>query len=284
MNTGKLNRIFDPPRKYKWAAVILSIAALWFSLARLPVIHPIAICTYVLSTYTLIVVVLSTIKAIHYLLTDYQPKTAIGRILKDEEKRGLALMVWSTVYNSVFALIYLVSGWKNKLMWDSSVGAYYAMLTMLRAYLLYHTAKKDKETPEEIYIFRNCGIILFVLNLVLGIRAYQVTWHNITTAKNMIFMIAIALWTFFNVVTCTIRIIQNKMERSWLRSSDIAVKFATTLISLFNLQAAMNISFGGTPEFTHQMNFWCGNAVFLLIFLECVEMIRTARKQIRSNQ
>lgn len=269
-----LKSFFTPPKPILWINGVVSVLALRYSLMNLPPQHPVSVFSYILSTYTLTALVLIAVQLIQHLLKDYEPRTAAGRILWDREKRGLAAMVCSSAYNLIFALIYLVPGIRNKVLWDSSVGVYYLVLCCIRSYLLYHTAKKDKTGAEQVNIFRICAVMLLVLDLFLGLRAYQITWKNIATPKNQIFTIAVAAWTFFSAVTCIIRVIQNRKIKSYLISSDIAVKFATVLVSIFNLQASMIVSFGNDPVFSHWMNLITGNVVFVLIFLECVWMLK----------
>ncbi len=273
----KIKQIIDPPKPFKWAAAAGSAILLWYSLTSLPADHPLAILSYVLSAYTLMILIPSVIRWITYILTDYQPRTFIGKIIRSPRTRSLAAMCISVIYNLIIALIYLVPGVREDHLWDTSVGVYYLLLTVILFYLLYHRFKKDADQARQIRIFRRCAVMLLVLDLLLGLRAYRITWKEIAVPKDQVFMIAAAVWTFYNIVTCIIQAVRNRKIRSYLLSSVIAVKFATSLVSLFNLQASMLVTFGGETEFNHQMNIITGNAVFILIFLECAVMLRKTK-------
>ena len=269
----KLKQFFDPPAFVKWLAAAGSVILLRYSLTNLPAEHPVSIFSYGLSAYTLAVLVRFLIRSAANMLTDYQPKTFIGRIIWSASSRSLAAMCISVIYSMTFAVIYLISGIRDNLLWDISVGIYYFILTLILSYLLYHRFKKDLDHAQQIKVFRLCAVMLLVLDAALALRAYQITWMDITMPKDQIFVIAVSVWTFFNVITCIIQSARNHKIRSYLLSSVIAVKFATSMVSLFNLQSSMLVSFGDDAEFAHRMNLVTGNAVFLLILFECVIML-----------
>ena len=277
----KLKEILNPPKMVKLFAAISSVILLRYSLTNLPADHPLSILSYVLSTYTLITLIIAMIRWITFILTDYQPKTMIGHIIWMPGSRSLAAMCFSVIYNLIIALIYLVTGIRENLLWDITVGAYYSILTVNLAFLLYHRFQKDLDQSRQIKVFRFCAVMLLVLDLLLGLRAYQITWKEIAVPKNQVFMIAAAVWTFYNTVTCIIQSVRNRNIRSYLLSSVIAVKFATSMVSLFTLQTSMLCSFGAGTEFSHRMNLITGNAVFFLIFFECMMMLKKTQKRNR---
>ncbi len=270
-------RFFDPPRPIKWLAVVVSAAAVWFSLVNLSPKHPFAMVSYVFATCTLVMMILTVIHDIHYFLNEYEPKTLVGRVVKDEEKRGLALMVWSTIYNLIFALLYLVPGIRDNLLWDGSVGGYYLILSVIRAYILYHTARRDMSREQEKQIFRVCAVMLLILDLMLGLLAYQITRKHIAAPKSQVFIIAVAAWTYFKLVLCIVQVIQNRKALSYLVSSDTAVNYAAVLVSILNLQSSMLAVFGDSEQFAEKMNFITGSAVFILIFIEGAVMLYMTR-------
>lgn len=242
--------------------------------------------SYFLSAYALTVVCIripDIIKSIRKIKTNNR---FLLRYSEDIHYR-MKLSLYATVaINTLYALLQLFSGIINHSMWFYALSVYYALLAIMRYFLLKETvkSKSKKDLFTELLHYRFCGILLLLMNLALGVIVFYVVWQNRGFEHHYIVTIAMAAYTFTALTKSIINVIKFRRYESPVMSAAKAISLAAALVSVLSLETAMLTAFGeqDDPVFRQIMTAATGAAVCIGILVMAIYMIIRSTKEIKS--
>lgn len=190
----------------------------------------------------------------------------------------------SATTNAVRTLFYMVMGIVNQSLWFYSLSVYYALLSVMRFFLLKDIRKEYQANVEKQwrrYLF--CGVILVVVNLALGGIAFLVIQRNQGFSYHFVETIAIALFTFINTISAIVNSIKYRKYHQPIISAVKFVSLSSALVSMFALETAMLGAFGQetNPSFRLIMTSATGGAFGLVILAIAVFMIVKSSVELR---
>ena len=228
---------------------------------------------YMISTYTLIVVICRIIKFVKEAKRAVYANPHTNRLLTDVPYRIRISLYGSFIINLVFALVKLVSGIAYHSIWFGAVAAYYMILCLIRALLVVYVGKHDfgKDKKREYRIYKRCGILILILNLALVSVVVQMVRKGQGYRYPGVLIYIAAMYTFYAVILAVVNVIK------YLK----AINFTAAAVSILSLQTAMLSEFGEDFQFVRFMNSATGCIVCMLIFGTAFYMIVNATHCLR---
>lgn len=261
------------------ALAAISSAALFYVFANNLDNSYFAYSAYVISAYTLIVLVLSSIRFIKKAKAAVYSHPFGKQYLTNLNFRGCVSLAAAFAVNTAYALFELVNAAINQSLWYGALGAYYLILAAARFVLLNSLYKKADKT-HQLKAALLCGRLLLGLNIALSLVTAQMVLNGkgYTYLGSLIF--AAAFYAFYSVAAAIINLVRFRKLKSPALSASKVISIATALVSMLSLQTAMFSSFGGEFQFQRLMNGLTGGAVCTLLFFTALLMIIKIKKQL----
>ena len=129
---------------------------------------------------------------------------------------------------------------------------------------------------------QNCGTLLLLMNLTLGVIVFYIVWQNRGFEYHYIPTIAMAAYTFTAMTLAVINVFKDRRYESPLMSAARVISLASALVSILSLATAMLTAFGeaGNDSFRQIMTAITGTAVCLLVLAMAIYMIIHSTKEI----
>lgn len=181
--------------------------------------------------------------------------------------RILKLALLSLIFNTAFAIYYLVFGISSGSWWLLTLGSYYLILSAVRFFVI--------RTKKAAFAARLTGIMLILLSVPLASTVILAVIGDRGTKFHMIVMIAIATYAFTKITIASINLVRSRRSNSGTVITLRNIAFADALVSIFALQRSMLVSFEGmSASEIRIMNAALGSAVCILVFLLGVNLLR----------
>lgn len=243
--------------------------------------------SYILSAYALIITVTGAVRLIKWLRgkMHYHPiikrlsgVPVVERYLSEIVFRAELSLYPSLLINLLYAGLKAFSGIYYRSVWFGTLAVYYALLAVMRFFLLFHVRKRGKGQQNqlsELKICRLCGIILMILDWALTGMTVLAVSKNIGFAYPGMLIYVMALYTFYAVITAVRNAIKFRNYESPLISVAKVINLTAALVSVLALETAMVTQFGdaGDAAFRQRMSAATGAGVSVLILGMAVYMI-----------
>lgn len=262
------------------AAVMLVYAFAWEGA------NPVAVyVSYFLSAYALTVVCCRAPAILKWIKRFRNENKYIGIYNSDAGLRMKISLYSSLVINCVYALMQLWLGFTNHSVWFYALAVYYALLGIMRFFLLKETLRNrlGKDRFFEYLIYRLCGILLVLMNLALGAIVAYIVYQNRGFEHGFIMTIALAAYTFFSLTMAIVNVVRYRKYKSPIMSAAKIVSLVAALVSMLSLETAMLTAFGeeNSPLFRQIITGASGAAVCIAVLVMAVFMIVWSTKEIR---
>ena len=224
----------------------ISIAFLTFSLINLGSESIIAIISYLIAFYVLVVVCAKIPNIIKFFKKVKTENEYVKRYFNDVRLRMNISLYGSLIWNIAFAILQLGLGFYHKSFWFYSMFAYYVMLGVMRLFLLIHTRKYEANEQTEIEIKKSilCGWLLIFMNLALAVIVFFMVYFDKTFYHHMITTIAMAAYTFFTFSFAIVNLIRYRKYKSPVYSSAKTISLIAGSVSMLTLETTMLTTFG----------------------------------------
>ena len=225
----------------------ISITFLVLSLIYLGTESILAILSYMLAFYVLLVICFRVPRMIKFFKTFKQENKYMQKWFSDVHLRINVSLYGSLIWNVAFAIFQLVLGFYHKSFWFYSMFAYYVMLGIMRFFLVKHTRKykANEETNIEVEKSILCGYLLIAMNLALAVIVFFMVYWNRTFYHHMITTIALAAYTFFTFTFAIINLVKYRKYKSPIYSSAKTISLTAGAVSMLTLETTMLTTFGG---------------------------------------
>lgn len=175
--------------------------------------------------------------------------------------RSLRIALGGLALNVAFAAYYIIFGALSRSWWLLTLGAYYAVLSLLRFVVL--CVKRG-----ERFVTKATGAMLTLMTLPLVGTVLLSLIEDRGTRHGTIIMIAIAAYAFAKISIATVSLIRSRKSNSARVVTLRNISFADACVSIFSLQRSMLVSFGNMPKETvRAMNGATGAVVCVTVLL-----------------
>lgn len=265
----------------------LSVAFLVFSLIYLGTKSIIAIISYLLAFYVLLVICFRIPRIINFFKEFKRDNKYLQRWFSDVHLRITVSLYVSFIFNLVFAIFQLGLGFYHKSFWFFSLFAYYIILAVVRFYLVNYTRKNQvsQQSETEINKYILCGWVLLFINIVLAGILFFMVYFNRTFYHNMITTIAMAAYTFTAFTIAIVNIVKFRKYKSPVYTATKCISLIAGAVSILTLESTMLTTFGAeaSPLFSQIMLSCTGVVVIGFAITVSIIMIVTGIKSKRKN-
>lgn len=245
-----------------------------------------AILSYVLSFYTLMVWCIQLPRLIPMFRKFREENKYARRFLEDRELRMKVSLYGTLYFNTAYALLQLGLGFWHHTFGYYTLAGYYICLAVMRFFLARYTSshKPGENQKEELLRYRNCGIVLLLMNLTLSVMVFFMIYWGRTFHHHEITTIALAAYTFTAFTFAVINLIKYRKLKSPVYSAAKVVSLASACVSMLTLEAAMLTAFGDEAmnDLTRKLFLGLtGFAVCAFIILTAINMIHYGNDRLR---
>lgn len=271
-----LCKVIDPHGFWCLLCLLISVFSLTFIFSNGQQHSFSAGAVYALSTYTLIIVSWKLIKVCKKLKKQLYAHELTNRILCDALFRTRLSMAATLCINLIYAAIKLYSGIYYSSIWFVTLAVYYTILAVMRFLLVipFYRYEIGTQLVKEGHIAGICGLLLFLLTMVLGAAALQMILKNQTYDYPGSLIYAAALYAFYSVGVSLYNWFKYRLQNSPLLFAAKNSSLASALVSMLALQTAMLNRFGSDEHFKMVMNIFSSTAVCLIVLILSLFMIR----------
>lgn len=260
----------------------ISVAFLVFSLIYLGTESIIAIISYLLAFYVLLVICFRIPNIIQFIKNFKHENKYMRKWFSDVHLRMNVSLYGSLIWNIIFAIFQLGLGFYHKSFWFYSMFAYYVILGVMRFFLVKHT-RKFKANEEIVYEIKKsilCGWLLIVMNVALSIIVFFIVYYNKTFIHSEITTITIATYTFVTFTFAIINLIKYRKYKSPIYSSAKIISLIAGAVSMLTLETTMITTFGvGESKILNQILLsTTGFAVIIFSIIMAIIMIIKGNK------
>lgn len=182
--------------------------------------------------------------------------------------------------NAGYGIFKLTSGVFYRSLWFSAVAVYYLLLCVLKFYLLrYGFGSNTKH--HELLSFRNCSVMLLLLNITISVIIYLMLLQNKSTAYSTVILYGSAIYTFFRLLTAIVDSKKLKKLDSPTLSATKALNLSVALMALFSLQTVLFDRFGIDSKLKLSLNLFSGTVIGGAVIIIAVRMLIKAQKEIK---
>lgn len=285
----KIIKFFQLPLWLVILMVIVSASALVFVFVNDMDSHPIAYFVYVLSFYTLIVMVFDFVCVLpsHYRKVKrviYDNKYS-GRYMTDVAFKNHVLLYCSLTVNLLYVAVNLISGIIYNSIWFMILAGYYVILSVMRFLLVryYRSNTIGQSRVAELKRSRLCAIILLFVNIYLSCGVLMMLYQNKGFEYNGILIYIMAVYTFYVTISAIRNCIKYKKYQSPVMSTSKVISLAAALVSMLSLETAMLAQFGSDmDEFSRKLFIaLTGAGISVIVIAMSVYMIARASSEIK---
>lgn len=285
----KIIKFFQLPLWLVILMIVVSASALVFVFVHDMDSHPIAYFVYVLSFYTLIVMVVDFVYVLpsHYRKVKrmiYDNKYS-GRYMTDVAFKNHVLLYCSLTVNLLYVAVNLISGIIYNSIWFVILAGYYVILSVMRFLLVryYRSNTIGQSRVAELRRSRLCAIILLFVNIYLSCGVLMMLYQNKGFEYNGILIYIMAVYTFYVTISAIRNCIKYKKYQSPVMSTSKVISLAAALVSMLSLETAMLAQFGSDmDEFSRRLFIaLTGAGISVIVIAMSVYMIARASSEIK---
>ncbi|MGN0341180.1 MAG: hypothetical protein ACI4DO_00140 [Roseburia sp.] len=293
-----LKKIFFLPPLPTLLIAIPSFVLVFFVLAQETVLPVIAYLSYILSAYAMIIVITGITDIVKWIRKGFHSHPVVKKLLSipsverffaEIDFRTEISLYPSLMINLLYAGMKLFSGIYYRSVWFGTLAVYYILLAVMRFSLLRHVRRRNQKQGDriaELKICRLCGIILMVLDWALaGIIILVVSKDSGFEYPGML-IYAMALYTFYMVITAIVNVIKYRKYESPAISVAKVINLTAALVSVLSLETAMVTQFGEVRDasFRQIMTVATGTGVSIIVLGMAVYIIVRATKKIKTEE
>lgn len=298
----KIMRIILYPRAFVVIpAIIASVALLIYTFASgIPTDSPIAIITYVISFYTLVIVCLGIIPFIKKVKSFIYTNKHISPFITDPVLMAKTTLYFGLGYNLVYSAFNIFMGIWTDSEWLITLAGYYGVVAVIRfivtrgMYLSKSDTNELERLKREWRRYRASGWISLALTAMMSGLIALVLFEDDGFSYPGYLIFVFAAYTFFKFVTAITNVIKFRKLDSPALSASKALNLSVAVMSLFALQTAMFAEFGGGDSMFQDaaneamsaadiglMNTITGIAVWVVALCIAIYMIVHSTRQLK---
>lgn len=251
--------------------------------------NPIAYATYVLSFYTLSVLVLFCVKFLPRKYSEIKAKIDNSRYLSryfndNIFKTHISLYI-SLGINLLYVGVNLLSYLLYRSVWFIILAVYYVILAVMRFLLLRYVRLNEigRNLSGEFRRSALCAYIMLTLNFVLSGAVLMILYQDRGFQYHGVLIYVMAAFTFYITTTAVIDVIKYRNLGSPVMMTSKIIALSAALVSMLALETAMLSQFGADMSGETKLIFIAatGAGVSAIVITMSVYMIVKSHKGIK---
>ncbi len=282
-----LKKLLFPPLAVAVPLVLFSASLLIY--VFLAGLTGVAVCyaAYTLSFYSLIMVCASVPSAMRACRGWIRRHAHMERFVSDYAFRTHILLFVGLFFNLAFAGLKFAAGCLYASDWLISLGFYYAVLALMRFFLLRRLGKAGAQPCSllaQYQTYRLTGILMFLLNIGMTGIIVLVIHDNRTYSYPGTLIYAFAAYAFYKIIMAILILIRRRKHTEPLLAASRSMGLAVAIMSVFSLQTALLSTFGdsSSPLFRQAINAASGSVVCIASLLIALRMIVRGSRAIQA--
>ena len=159
----------------------------------------------------------------------------VNNIKAQLTKRKNTLLVLSLVFTFVMSIYNRVIGALTQSLWNESISIYYFVLVGVRSIILGYV-HKSKTRKHDSVVFVLTKVLLVILNVLLVVPIILMITNKRPVQMDLIFSIAIALYTTIKTTTTIIELVKTRKERDVLQRELKVINLMDMVVSILTMQ------------------------------------------------
>lgn len=225
-----------------------------------------------LAAYTLMIVLVRSVKAALHVREVLQSNTLYQRIHGDAAYKALMSLKLSLTVNLMYTLVKAAACAYYGSKWFGAMAFYYFTLGLER-FLLLRSLNGSIERREEWKKFTRCGALLLLLIAALAAMSILVIRTDSAPRYPGALIYVAAIYTVYALSSAIRNMFIYRKLNSPLLSASKAMCVVNACVSLFFLQTALLKKFSGDPQLQLRMNAISGFALLAVVSMIAFGMI-----------
>ncbi len=213
----------------------------------------------------------------------------IPKLISDRAFRQRCFIYWNTFISFVMVVFYVIAGYHYKSRWFEALAGYNLIIMMIRGNLSYRvfSFKRKGITGVQLFkkewvAFRDCGIMLLILNIVINIMSIQMTFENQYFPYHPALIMSIGVFALYRFISGFLNIRKYKNNPNLVIFASKNVDFVIGCMAMYTLQTTLLSLLPENSPHRFWANIISGNVVALISITLAVKMIykyyRTMRR------
>ena len=219
-------------------------------------------------------------KTKEYIVAFMNKRNFTKKLLENYGFRTIVFAICTFIFSIVFAGVNAYLGIKYKSIWFGALATYYILLAFMRGGILVFHQKKDKKEDEnkQIKLYKNCGIVLLILNIALSSSIAQMIFDGAHFVYVGLTIFAYAAYAFFKITMSIINFVKANRGQSLTIQAIRNINLADAVVSILALQTALLNTFSEGDIDVSLMNTFTGIIVSAFTIGLGIYMIVKSRK------
>ncbi len=212
----------------------------------------------------------------------------IPKLMTDKSFRQRCFIYWNTFISFLMVVFYVIAGWHYRSKWFMALAGYNFIIMMIRGNLSYRvfSFKRKGFSGKKLFrkewvAYRDCGIMLLILNIVINIMSIQMTFENQYFPYHPALIMSIAVFALYRFVTGFMNLKKYKDDPNLVLFASKNVDFVIGWMAMYTLQTTLLSLLPENSPHRFWANIFTGNIVILIAIVIAVRMIYTSVKTIR---
>ncbi|MCR5098547.1 MAG: hypothetical protein K6B14_06330 [Lachnospiraceae bacterium] len=212
----------------------------------------------------------------------------IPKLMKDKAFRQRCFIYWNTFISFLMVVFYVITGYHYRSKWFEALAGYNFIIMMIRGNLSYRVFafKKKGFTGKKLYrrewvAFRDCGIMILILNIVINVMSIQMTFENQYFPYHPALIMSIAAFALYRFVTGFMNLKKYKGDPNLVLFASKNVDFVIGWMAMYTLQTTLLSLLPENSPHRFWANMFTGNIVILIAVVIAARMIYSSAKTIR---
>lgn len=260
--------------------VLLSAGGLWFVFSRGLDTHPLSSAVYVLSAYTLGVLIPALVKLVRNIRRFIHANPKLERALRDEELQFKASLYFEQLLNFGYGLFKCVCAVAYRDVWMGTEGFYNLVQGIIQLFQILQR-RRNLTLVQQWKRYRLCGGMILVMHLSTTGLAFLMIRMHMSEEYPGFMIFATAAFAFYKLISAFLDVARDRKHKAPIDSSVRLLDLSQALFNLFCLQAGMLHVFGGSFAYTGIMNTLTGSVVSLMMMGMGIYMLRRGSREIK---
>ena len=212
----------------------------------------------------------------------------IPKLMNDKSFRQRCFIYWNTFISFIMVVFYVIAGYHYRSRWFVALAGYNFIIMLIRGNLSYRVFnfKRKGFVGKKLYrkgwkAFRDCGVMLLVLNIVINIMSIQMTFENQYFPYHPALIMSIAIFALYRFVTGFTNMRKYKGDPNLVLFASKNVDFVIGWMAMYTLQTTLLSLLPENSPHRFWANMISGNIVIFIAIVVALRMIVTSVKTIR---
>lgn len=218
-------------------------------------------------------------KIYEYFLPSAKHYVFINSLLFHQDYRNVFFLRATLILNVSFFAYNIITGIIYHSVWYFAMAFFYVILTMLRSTLLrgqvhaLTASSGEQKHRQELHSYRQTGLQLLSLDIVLVILAVRMIWRNEGLHYSYFIIYVQILYTLFRAIYMIVTFVVNHNKWTLITGASVNINLCAFLIAVYTLQTAITSAFVRAGHYRRILNIAGGIIVFGSITLLSIRML-----------